>query len=84
MTNTTIRNATNLTNFLQKANGIYESIHSIETRVTGWYNHTDVTDIEVLAAAALIGNYNKKFTYDDMLDAHQWWFPHNPYEEIFG
>ena len=67
-----------------EANRIYEPTNAIYKRVYDWYVNTDVTDPWVLAASALMGSYSRDMTYQDMLDAEEYWFPRNPYEEIFG
>lgn len=55
----------------------------IRNRVYSWYSHSDVTDPEVLAACTLMGkDWYPEATYQDMLDAKEWWVPQNPYDEI--
>ena len=55
----------------------------IRNRVYGWYNHSDVTDPEMLAACALAGkDWHPGATYQEMLDEKEWWFPQNPYDGI--
>lgn len=56
---------------------------SVRNRVYSWYNNSDVTDPEILAACALEGkDWYPGATYQDMLDAKNYWFPKNPYDEI--
>lgn len=66
-----------------EANHITYDEKSVVNRVYSWYSHSDVTDPEILAACALMGkDWFPGATYQDMLDAKEWWFPKNPYDEI--
>ena len=66
-----------------EANHITYDEKSVVNRVYSWYSHSDVTDPEILAACALMGkDWFPGATYQDMLDAKEWWFPKNPYNEI--
>lgn len=66
-----------------EANHITYDEKSVVNRVYNWYSHSDVTDPEMLAACALMGkDWFPGATYQDMLDAKEWWFPKNPYNEI--
>lgn len=64
---------------------ITENNASIRNRVLSWYNNTDVTDPELLAAAAMLGDYSIEYTYTDMLKARDYWFPnfYQDYVEYF-
>jgi hypothetical protein len=64
-------------------NHIACNTESIRARVYGWYNNSDVTDPEILAACALEGkDWYPGATYQDMLDAKNYWFPKNLYDEV--
>lgn len=79
----TVEAAVNLVIENLEVNHIASDTESIRNRVLSWYNHSDVTDPEILAACALMGkDWFPEATYQDMLDAKHWWFPQNPYEEI--
>lgn len=68
---------------LAKANGMNETFDTLLIRIYSWYENTDITDEEILAACGLMGRpYFTKATYEDMIDARKWWFPHDPYENI--
>lgn len=57
---------------------------SIRARVYSWYNNSDVTDSEMLAACALEGmDWFPGASYKTMLEVKERWFPKNPYDEIF-
>ena len=77
----TIELAVSLASDIAEANQIAMNNSSIRARVTDWYNHTDVTDIEMLAALSLESCYNSMFTFSDMQDVKNYWFP---YEEYYG
>ena len=80
---TTVENAVALVVENLEANHIACNTECIRNRVYSWYNHSDVTDPEMLAACALMGkDWYPGATYQDMLDAKEWWFPKNPYDEI--
>jgi len=50
---------------------------SIRAKVYAWYENTDVTDSEILAACVLEGkDWSVKTSYQEMLDLKEWWFPH--------
>ena len=60
-----------------------ENTECIRNRVYSWYSHSDVTDPEMLAACALLGtDWFPEATYKMMVDAKNYWFPKNPYDEI--
>ena len=84
MTNyATVEKAVSLVVENLEANYITCNTDCIRDRVYSWYNNSDVTDPEVLAACALTGeNWHPGVTYQDMLDAKEWWFPQNPYDNI--
>lgn len=54
---------------------IYEAEHIVETkaaiekRVIEWYNHTDITDEQMLIAAAWLGTYDPSIKYEEIEDA---------------
>ncbi len=80
---TAVEQATNLAIQLFEANYITINYASVKDCVFSWYNNTDITDPEILAACALEGkNWFPGATYQQMLDAKEQWFPQNPYEEF--
>lgn len=83
ITYATVEAAVNLVVENFEANHIISDTNSIRNRILSWYNHSDVTDPEILAACALMGyDWFPEVTYQDMLNARDWWFPQNPYEDI--
>ena len=73
-----IKEAVELVSNLLAAEGAYELPQSIEKRCLDWYNHSEITDPEMLAAAALNGPYNPEFTWDDLLALRNFFFPPMP------
>ncbi len=66
-----------------EANRIMSDTNSIRNRVLSWYNHSDIVDAEMLAACTLNGkDWFSGATYQYMIDAKNWWFPQDPYNEI--
>ena len=81
MTNTNLINTTvDIIAKLNESNYIYETNATIRARVTDWYNHTDITDSELLAAAALIGDFNPVITMNDIEASRDFYFPTVPFE----
>ena len=68
---------------LLDANYMSYDIKQVRNRIYSWYSHSDVTDPEMLAACALNGeDWFLGATYEDMLDAKNYWFPADPKNEI--
>ena len=66
-----------------EANHMVSDSNSIRQRVYSWYNHSDVTDPQILAACALEGkDWFPGATYKDMLIAKEMWFPQDTYNNI--
>lgn len=54
---------------------------AVRASVHSWYDNSDVTDPEILAACVLMGkDWFPGATYQYMLDAKEWWFPQDSYE----
>jgi len=67
-----------------ETNHITCNTECIRAKVYSWYNNSDVTDPEVLAACALEGmDWFPGATYKLMLEMKERWFPKDPYDEIF-
>ena len=62
-----INEAVKLVNEIYEGEGIMESTESIRAKVENWYNHTDITSAEMLAAASMLGDYSKDIKYDDIV-----------------
>ena len=76
MTNYNLINAAvTLVNEYNEAENIFEATTIIQERVLSWYNNTDITDSEMLAAAAiLIGSYTPT-EYSEVMKAKEFLFP---------
>lgn len=59
---------------------ITETTESIMKRTINWYNHTDITEFEVLAAAVWLGDYSIAIEYDTILATREMLFPQIPIE----
>lgn len=83
MTYTTVELAVLTAERILEVEHIACDTNSIRSRVYSWYEHSDVTDPEILAACALSGkDWYPAATYKDMLEAYEYWFPSDPYENI--
>lgn len=77
-----IEEAVKLVNELFEYEGIYETTSSIRSRVTEWYNRTDITDAEMLAAVAISGSYEEltPVTWKELEVIKEFYFPSSPIE----
>lgn len=50
-----------------EAEHIMVSNKVIEKRVLDWYNHTDFAEVSLLAAAAILGDYDEDITYFEIM-----------------
>lgn len=72
----TVENAVNLVIETLEAKHICSDSDSIRKRVYSWYNNSDVTDPQMLAACALEGkDWFPGATYEYMERAKEFWFP---------
>lgn len=69
-----IESAVNIVVNFFEAEGINENTSTIRERVTEWYNKTDITDAELLAAAAITGHYEIGITLDDIISYAKFYF----------
>ncbi len=69
---------------IEEAMGIEENNASIKARVLDWYNHTDVCDAEMLAAASMHGSF-QSVDYNTLCIWHdEYFFPMNCHANIFS
>ena len=54
--------------------------YNIKRRVQDWYNHSDIADAELLAAAAINSEYSCGIDYDLILMWREVYFPDVPIE----
>lgn len=52
---------------------------TIDRRITDWYNHTDYTDVETLAALVMGSEYKASITCDEVEEMKEFFFPSNPH-----
>lgn len=55
---------------------------TIDRRITDWYNHTDYTDVETLAALVMGSEYRASITCDEVEEMKEFFFPSHPYFEL--
>lgn len=55
---------------------------SFKAKVENWYNHTEITDAETLAAVTLSGDFKPGITIKEIEQIKEFFFPHTPPEYI--
>lgn len=70
-----IEEAVRLVVDLFEAEGIAETTTSIRERASKWYNNTEITDAEMLAAATITGSYQFGTSWDELVDWKNFYFP---------
>ena len=75
-----INDAMKLVIQIEEAENIYETNDSIYHRCLDWYNHLEITDVEMLAAATLNGPYDPSLKQNDLIAAREYYFPTEPIE----
>lgn len=58
---------------------IFMDNKTIDRRITDWYNHTDYTDVETLAALVMGSEYKASITCDEVEEMKEFFFPSNPH-----
>lgn len=64
--------------------GITESTVTIKTRAERWYNHTEITDAQTLAAVVMSGDFEPGITIKEIQQIEEFFYPSIPpeYTEI--
>ena len=55
---------------------------TIDRRITDWYNHTDYTDVETLAALVMGSEYRASITCDEVEEMKEFFFQSHPHFEL--
>ena len=55
---------------------------TIDWRITDWYNHTDYTDVETLAALVMGSEYRASITCDEVEEMKEFFFPSHSHFEL--
>lgn len=77
----TVENAVELAVMIYEANHTMTNTETIRKQIYSWYNHTDITDAEALAACAIeFGYWNPNVTLDEIKIAKNEWFTENPFD----
>lgn len=63
-----------------ESEGIMEQTSTIKARVISWYNNSEIVDEEMLAAAAIVGEYTISMNWNDLLSIKEFYFPSEPIE----
>lgn len=61
---------------------IFMDNKTIDRRITDWYNHTDYTDVETLAALVMGSEYRASITCDEVEEMKEFFFPSHPRFEL--
>lgn len=69
-----VNEAVKLVSDLLEANYVTCETSTIEDEVQSWYDHSDVVEPEMLAAATLEWGYWRQISYSDWCDARNKWF----------
>lgn len=69
-----IINAAKLVAEIEEAEGITETQETIINRARGWYNNTEITSAEMLAAATLNGSYDPSISWDTLVEWTKYYF----------
>ena len=72
---TLIETAVDLANKIAAAAGIMMSDTCIRRRIENWYNHTDFTNPEILAACAIESDYNSNLSYSWAMETYHYYYP---------
>ena len=76
--------ATELANEFLEAEHIHVASSQLMERAQEWYNHTEITDAETLAAVVLYGDFEPSIRIDDIEKLRQFYFPTEPFELHIG
>ena len=76
-----IKEAVKIVIEIEEAEGITEQTSNIEARALDWYNNTEITSAEMLAAATLNGSYDPSISWDTLEQLTDYYFyePENNY-----
>lgn len=55
---------------------------NFKTKAENWYNYTEITDAETLAAVTLSGDFKSGITIKEIEQIKEFFFPHTPPEYI--
>lgn len=72
--------AIKLVNQIFESEGIFETNNVLFTRAERWYNHTEITDVETLAAVIMYGDYDSSLRHKDICEIKEFFFPSIPLE----
>ena len=79
-----ILKAVELANEFLEAENIHVANAQLMKRAVKWYDHTEITDPETLAAVVLYGDFEPSIRIDDIEKLRQFYFPTEPFELHIG
>ena len=79
-----ILKAVELANEFLEAENIHVANAQLMKRAVKWYDHTEITDPETLAAVVLYGDFDPSIRIDDIEELTQFYFPTEPFELYIG
>ena len=79
-----ILKAVELANEFLEAENIHVANAQLMKRAVKWYDHTEITDPETLAAVVLYGDFEPSIRIDAIEELTQFYFPTEPFELHIG
>lgn len=79
-----ILKAVELANKFLEAENIHVANAQLMKRAVKWYDHTEITDPETLAAVVLYGDFDPSIRIDVIEELTQFYFPTEPFELHIG
>ncbi len=74
-----------LVNSYFEAENIMVSNQTIEAQAKDWYNHSEIVEAEMLAAAVMnYGNYRPGTMWNELEQLREFYFPSTPIEEMIA
>lgn len=58
--------------------GISEETRTLYSRAEDWYNHTEITNPQTLAAVVISGSYDRGIRYNEIKQIEEFYFPSSP------
>lgn len=76
--------ATELASEFLEAENIHVANAQLMERAREWYDHTEITDPETLAAVVLYGDFEPGIRIDEIERLKEFYFPSEPFEVHIG
>ena len=69
---------------LFEAEGIYEPTSALKVKAEKWFDKFGILDVQMLAAATIVGEYTDGVTVGDLLNWKEFYFPSTPIDETLA